>query len=58
MSIDMMVPVKAAFLEGERKKRWTSYRERAIKEKEGNLFIPENSLPLLNLQGELLLVNP
>ena len=50
MSIDMMTPSEAAFCEGEIKKHWISYRERAIKEKQA-LEIPENSLPLSIVQG-------
>ena len=42
MSIDMMTPSEAAFCEGEIKKHWISYRERAIKEKQalGQLRVP------------------
>ena len=50
MSIDMMTPAEAAFCEGEIKKHWISYRERAIREKQA-LEIPENSLPLSIVQG-------
>ena len=50
MSIDMMTPSEAALCEGEIKKHWISYRERAIKEKQA-LEIPENSLPLSIVQG-------
>ena len=50
MSIDMLTPSEAAFCEGEIKKHWISYRERAIKEKQA-LEIPENSLPLSIVQG-------
>ena len=39
MSIDMMTPAEAAFCEGEIKKHWISYRERAIREKQA-LEIP------------------
>ena len=38
MSIDMMTPSEAAFCEGEIKKHWISYRERAIKEKQAFVF--------------------
>jgi transposase InsO family protein len=50
MSIDMMTPSMAAFCEGKIKKHWTSYREKAIREKQA-LEIPENSLPLPVVQG-------
>ena len=50
MSIDMMTPAMAATCEGKIKKRWVSYRERAILEKQA-LEIPENSLPLSVVQG-------
>ena len=46
MSIDMMTPAMAAFCEGEIKKRWVSYREKAIREQQTALEIPGNSLPL------------
>jgi hypothetical protein len=50
MSIDMMTPAMAAACDGELKKHWISYREKAIKEKQ-SLEIPENSLPLSVVQG-------
>jgi transposase InsO family protein len=50
MSIDMMTPAMASFCEGELKKHWISYREKAIREKQA-LEIPENSLPLFVVQG-------
>ena len=50
MSIDMMTPAMAALCVGEIKKRWISYREKAIWEKQA-LEIPENSLPLPIVQG-------
>ena len=50
MSIDMMTPSMATFCEGEIKKHWISYREKAIREKQA-LEIPENSLPLSVVQG-------
>ena len=50
MSIDMMTPSMAAACEGELKKHWISYREKAIREKQA-LEIPENSLPLSVVQG-------
>lgn len=37
MSIDMMTPYEASFHTGELKKRWVSYRERAIESKSGNI---------------------
>ena len=42
MSIDMMTPAMAALCVGKIKKRWISYREKAIREKQA-LEIPENS---------------
>ena len=51
MSIDMMTPAMAAFCEGEIKKRWISYREKAIREQQAALEIPGNSLPLPLVQG-------
>jgi len=51
MSIDMMTPAMAAFCEGEIKKRWISYREKALREQQSALEIPENSLPLPLVQG-------
>lgn len=50
MSIDMKTPAMAALCEGEIKKHWFSYREKAIREKT-RLKIPENSLPLSPVQG-------
>ncbi len=50
MSIDMMTPAMAALCVGKIKKRWISYREKAIREKQA-LEIPENSLPLPIVQG-------
>ena len=55
MSIDMMTPSMAARCDGEIPKRWISYRERAIREKQARLEIPENSLPLSVIQEA---VNP
>ena len=51
MSINMMVPVQAAFCEGSIEKMWFSYREKAIKEKQDAAAIPENTLPLCVGQG-------
>ena len=45
MSINMMTPAQAASCEGEIKKWWVSYRERAIKRKQC-LENSENTLPL------------
>lgn len=45
MSINMMTPAQAALCEGEIKKWWISYRERAIKRNQC-LENPENPLPL------------
>ena len=50
MSIDMMTPAEASLCEGEIKKHWISYREKAIRERHA-LEIPENSLPLSVVQG-------
>lgn len=50
MSIDMMTPSMAALCEGEIPKRWISYREKIIREKQA-LEIPENGLPLSVVQG-------
>jgi transposase InsO family protein len=50
MSIDMMTPAEASLCEGEIKKHWISYREKAIRERKA-LEIPENSLPLSVVQG-------
>ena len=46
MSINMMTPVDASRCTGEIAKRWTSYREEAIKRNRAELDIAENSLPL------------
>ena len=51
MSIDMMTPAMAALCEGEIKKHWISYREKAIRAQQDALEIPENSLPLPLVQG-------
>ena len=51
MSIDMMPPAMAALCEGEIKKHWISYREKAIRAQQDALEIPENSLPLTLVQG-------
>ena len=51
MSIDMMTPAMAALCEGEIKKHWISYREKAIRAQQDALEIPENSLPLTLVQG-------
>lgn len=51
MSIDMMTPAMAAACEGEINKWWFSYREKAIREKEAALEIPEKSIPLPVVQG-------
>lgn len=50
MSIDMMTPSMAALCEGEIPKRWISYREKIIREKQAS-EIPENGLPLSVVQG-------
>ena len=46
MSINMMTPAEASLCNGEIQKRWTSYREIAIKNKSNDSNNPENSLPL------------
>lgn len=51
MSIDMMTPREATHCVGEITKRWTSYREKHIKEKQNACAIPGNSLPLPPCQG-------
>ena len=51
MSINMMTPVQAAFCEGTIEKIWFSYREKAIREKQSALDIPEKTLPLYIGQG-------
>ena len=51
MSIGMMTPSKAAVYDGVVEKVWTSYREKAIREKCAALEIPENPLPLSIGQG-------
>ena len=51
MSIGMMTPSKAAVYDGVVEKIWTSYREKAIREKRVALEIPENPLPLSIGQG-------
>ena len=50
MSIDMMTPAMAAAWEGKIKKRWGSYKEGAILEKQA-LEIPENSFHLPVVHG-------
>lgn len=50
MSLDMMTPATAAHCVGEIPKRWVSYREKAIRERQA-LEIPENGLPLSAVQG-------
>ena len=51
MSINMMTPAQAAFCDGAIEKMWFSYREKAIREKQEALDIPENTLPLCIDQG-------
>lgn len=51
MSINIMTPAQAAFCEGAIDKMWFSYREKAIREKQDALDIPENTLPLCTGQG-------
>lgn len=51
MSIGMMTPSEAAVYDGVVEKVWTSYREKAIREKLAALEIPENPLPLNIGQG-------
>ncbi len=55
MSIDMMTPAQAALCVGEITKKWTSYREIAIRNKQENapdrLEIPEKGLPLSTYMG-------
>ena len=46
-----MTPAQAAFCEGAIDKMWFSYREKAIREKQDALDIPENTLPLCTGQG-------
>lgn len=50
MSIGMMTPSEAAVYDGVVEKVWTSYREKAIREKLAALEIPENSLPLTGIR--------
>lgn len=50
MSLDMMTPATAAHCVGEIPKRWVSYREKAIRERQA-LEIHENGLPLSAVQG-------
>lgn len=55
MSIDMMTPAQAALCVGEITKKWTSYRELAIRNKQENapdrLEIPGKGLPLSPYMG-------
>jgi putative transposase len=51
MSIDMMTPKKADQCTGEIPKRWTSFRENHIKEKQTACVIPGIYLPLLPVCG-------
>jgi transposase InsO family protein len=51
MSIDMMTPCEAAACTGEIAKRWKSYRFIAIKSRQEEVNITENSLPLHPCQG-------
>lgn len=51
MSIDMLTPSQAAARSGEIAKRWTSYREKAIREKLRDLKNQEISLSLDTVHG-------
>lgn len=53
MSIDMMTPREAALYSGEINKRWTSYREKRIKEKQNPCIISGIRLPLRPVSGFL-----
>lgn len=53
MSIGMMTPAEAAMCSGELPKKWTSYRQNAIKEKVDEQTITEKCLPLLGISGFL-----
>ena len=50
-SIDMMTPTEAASHTGEIPKKWTSVREKIIKEKQNVCNIPEKCLPLHPCEG-------
>ena len=51
MSINMMTPKEAASYTGEIRKRWTSVREKNIKENQNICNIPEKGLPLHPCKG-------
>ena len=51
MSVDMMTPSEAALCEGEIPKKWISYREKNIKEKQNSCEIPEKGVPLQACPG-------
>ena len=51
MSIDMMTPIQTISCEGELKKWWINYRVKAIKEKDTDLEIPDDSLLLFAVLG-------
>lgn len=51
MSLDMMTPSEACGHNGEIRKLWNSYREKAIKEKQVSCEIPEKSIPLASVKG-------
>ena len=52
MSVNMMTPREASLCTGEITKKWTSFRERRIKEKKDACINPDICLPLLSVQGD------
>ena len=53
MSIDMKTPSEASNCTGEISKRWTSYRDIAVKSSHDTMDIAERSLPLRGVRGFL-----
>ena len=52
MSVNMMTPREASLCTGEIAKKWTSFRERRIKEKKDACINPDICLPLPSVQGD------
>lgn len=56
MSLDMMTPQEAASCTGEIPKKWTSYREKWIKDRQKACTIETNLLPLQQVSNQSLLL--